>query len=83
MDLPISYLFRCFFYFFYFLFFYYYYFIFIIIIFVLNIFAISSPENETLDISLGVLPGDTHLVFWIRVRDSPEKGEIQEGVGAH
>lgn len=41
------------------------------------------PKNETLDISLGVLPGDSHLVFWIRVRDSPEKGEIQEGVGAH
>lgn len=51
--------------------------------FYFNIFAVSSSENETLDISLRVLPGDSPLVFWIRVRDRPEKGEIQEGVGAH
>ena len=57
-------------------FFYFYFFYFIFLPFPL-------PKNETLDISLGVLPGDSHLVFWIRVRDSPEKGEIQEGVGAH
>lgn len=59
----------------------FYFFLFFFLI--LNIFLpFPLPKNETLDISLGVLPGDSHLVFWIRVRDS-QKGEIQEGVGAH
>lgn len=61
-----------------------YFFYFFSLSLILNIFLpFPLPKNETLDISLGVLPGDSHLVFWIRVRDSPEKGEIQEGVGAH